>query len=362
MVGVPSEAPPLSAAVRDLGPTLGIVAVGLLVAGTSIAALLIFRPTRRRLRVAAGRGAGASAPAKAARAPPNPAATKSRCWRTRSTKWPAASRSARRRWSRPNESRRQLLADVSHELMTPLAAIRGYVETMTMADVKLDEPTRQRYLGIVADETERLEHIIGDLLDLARLEGGGGAWKREPVSVAGAVRARAAPARSACCRARASRSTRRSRRTSTDVIGRSESARAGAAESGGERGAPHARRRARHARSPSASTTACGWRSRTAGPGIPAGASAARLRSFLQGGRVAHRHAACRRAAASDCRSCRRSCAGTAARSRPATPRTAARDSRSCCRRFKTAGVDFFWHGPHCARPFRAPKNRLPLS
>jgi signal transduction histidine kinase len=53
-----------------------------------------------------------------------------------------------------------------------------------MPDVKLDDRTRHRYLGIVADETERLEHIIGDLLDLARVEGGGGAWKREPVSVA----------------------------------------------------------------------------------------------------------------------------------------------------------------------------------
>jgi signal transduction histidine kinase len=83
-----------------------------------------------------------------------------------------------------DESRRQLLADVSHELMTPLAAIRGYTETMAMTDLKLDAETRQRYLGIVADETERMEHIIGDLLDLARLEGGGGNLKLEPVSVA----------------------------------------------------------------------------------------------------------------------------------------------------------------------------------
>jgi signal transduction histidine kinase len=83
-----------------------------------------------------------------------------------------------------NESRKQLLADVSHELMTPLAAIRGYVETMSMPDLNLDAPTRQRYLGIVADETERMEHIIGDLLDLARVEGGGGTWKSEPVAVA----------------------------------------------------------------------------------------------------------------------------------------------------------------------------------
>jgi signal transduction histidine kinase len=83
-----------------------------------------------------------------------------------------------------DESRRRLLADVSHELMTPLAAIRGYVETMSMDKVRVDDSTRRRYLGIVADETERMEHIIGDLLDLARVEGGGGQWKREPVPVA----------------------------------------------------------------------------------------------------------------------------------------------------------------------------------
>ena len=43
-----------------------------------------------------------------------------------------------------------------------------------MPDLALDESTRARYLGIVGDETSRLERIIGDLLDLARLEGGGG--------------------------------------------------------------------------------------------------------------------------------------------------------------------------------------------
>ena len=66
-----------------------------------------------------------------------------------------------------------LLADVSHELMTPLTAMRGYIETLVMSELKLDAPTRERYLRIVTDETHRLESIIGDLLDLARLEGGG---------------------------------------------------------------------------------------------------------------------------------------------------------------------------------------------
>jgi signal transduction histidine kinase len=62
--------------------------------------------------------------------------------------------------------------------------MRGYLETLAMPNVPLDDATRERYLGILNDETHRLEHIVGDLLDLARLEGGGGTLKRERVPVA----------------------------------------------------------------------------------------------------------------------------------------------------------------------------------
>jgi signal transduction histidine kinase len=64
-----------------------------------------------------------------------------------------------------------------------LSAIRGYVETLSMKDLNLQEGTRSRYLSIVSDESSRLEHIIGDLLDLARLEGGGGVFRFEDVSI-----------------------------------------------------------------------------------------------------------------------------------------------------------------------------------
>src|SRR4029434_750701 len=80
--------------------------------------------------------------------------------------------------------RRQLLADVSHELMTPLTAMRGYLETLSMSELEIDPPTRERYLQIVSEETHRLERIVGDLLDLARLEGGGGTMRQERVDVA----------------------------------------------------------------------------------------------------------------------------------------------------------------------------------
>jgi signal transduction histidine kinase len=53
-----------------------------------------------------------------------------------------------------------------------------------MSELELDAATRERYLQIVSEETLRLERIVGDLLDLARLEGGGGAMRQEDVDVA----------------------------------------------------------------------------------------------------------------------------------------------------------------------------------
>ena len=182
MVGVTSEPRPLMSIIRDLGPTLGIVAVALLVAGASVGALLIFRPTHRRLRSLqeAARAIGAGeAGVRATASGGDEVANLALAF----NEMAGGLEQRTQALVAADESRRQLLADVSHELMTPLAAIRGYVETMGMSDLKLDEPTRHRYLQIVSDETERMEHIIGDLLDLARVEGGGGEWKREPVSV-----------------------------------------------------------------------------------------------------------------------------------------------------------------------------------
>src|SRR5205823_9627889 len=83
-----------------------------------------------------------------------------------------------------DRARRQLLADVSHELTTPVTAMRGYIETLAMPELALDGATKQRYLTIISDETARLERIIGDLLDLALLESGGGTLTIDDVAVA----------------------------------------------------------------------------------------------------------------------------------------------------------------------------------
>jgi two-component system sensor histidine kinase BaeS len=68
--------------------------------------------------------------------------------------------------------------------MTPLTAIRGYTQTLAMPDLAMEAPTRARYFDIVDRETYKLEAIIGDLLDLAKLEGGGSTLSIEPVAVA----------------------------------------------------------------------------------------------------------------------------------------------------------------------------------
>ncbi|MQA90089.1 MAG: HAMP domain-containing protein, partial [Gemmatimonas sp.] len=67
--------------------------------------------------------------------------------------------------------RRDFVANVSHELKTPLTAIRGYSETLLDPDLPLE--LRGRFAEIVRLNAERLQRIVDDLLDLSRIESGG---------------------------------------------------------------------------------------------------------------------------------------------------------------------------------------------
>ena len=67
--------------------------------------------------------------------------------------------------------RRDFVANASHELRTPLSAIRGFAETL-LADGELSETDRRSYLEIIHRHSERLAHIVGDLLVLSELESG----------------------------------------------------------------------------------------------------------------------------------------------------------------------------------------------
>ncbi len=65
--------------------------------------------------------------------------------------------------------RRDFVANVSHELKTPITSIKGFVETLLDGALESPEDTR-RFLGIVSKQAERLNAIIEDLLSLSRIE------------------------------------------------------------------------------------------------------------------------------------------------------------------------------------------------
>jgi signal transduction histidine kinase len=67
------------------------------------------------------------------------------------------------------ELERNFLMTVSHELRTPLTAIRGHVEALREG-VAQDEESRRESLGVIAAEAARLERLVGDVLDLAKLD------------------------------------------------------------------------------------------------------------------------------------------------------------------------------------------------
>ena len=65
--------------------------------------------------------------------------------------------------------RQEFVANVSHELKTPLTSLRGYLDTLLESDP--DAETRDRFLSIIRQETDHMSELIEDLLQLSRLEG-----------------------------------------------------------------------------------------------------------------------------------------------------------------------------------------------
>jgi two-component system phosphate regulon sensor histidine kinase PhoR len=67
--------------------------------------------------------------------------------------------------------RREFVANVSHELKTPLTSIKGFVETL-MEDVISDPENSMKFLKIIQQHTERLDNLVNDLLELSSIETG----------------------------------------------------------------------------------------------------------------------------------------------------------------------------------------------
>ncbi len=66
--------------------------------------------------------------------------------------------------------RRELVANVSHDLRTPLAAIQGYVETLLLKSETLSEVDRKNYMQTILSSTERLKKLVEELFELSKLE------------------------------------------------------------------------------------------------------------------------------------------------------------------------------------------------
>src|SRR5262249_32699801 len=69
--------------------------------------------------------------------------------------------------------RNALLSSVSHDLRTPLAAITGAVSSLRDRDQALDSTDRQELAQVAYEEAERLNRLVGNLLEMTSLEAGG---------------------------------------------------------------------------------------------------------------------------------------------------------------------------------------------
>lgn len=83
---------------------------------------------------------------------------------------------------RADSLRRELVANVSHDLRTPLATLRGYLETLQMRDDKMAPGERRKYLDVAIGHCVRLNKLVENLFELATLEAADISVRREPFS------------------------------------------------------------------------------------------------------------------------------------------------------------------------------------
>jgi signal transduction histidine kinase len=177
--------PPLTGLRRfadAVGTPLALGVLLLLVGGTAIATLVIFRPAQARLRAvedAARRFGEGDLTARAPALGGDEVTAVAEAFNRMASD--LAARQAQ--LVEADRARRQLLADVSHELMTPLTAIRGYAETLALPQFVPASREGQRAVKVIQEEGERIERLVKDLLDLARFEAGGISLEQDNVDV-----------------------------------------------------------------------------------------------------------------------------------------------------------------------------------
>jgi signal transduction histidine kinase len=165
--------PPPRGVFFEIGRYLSLPGTLLLLGATVLAAIVIFGPARRRLAAleqAAERLGSGDLVARAPEEGRDEIARVAKAFNRMGAELAARDEALRT----SDRLRRQMLADVSHELKTPLTAMRGYLETLQMPAAAKDPERHARYFQTVERETRPLERIVSDLLDLARYESGAG--------------------------------------------------------------------------------------------------------------------------------------------------------------------------------------------
>lgn len=83
-----------------------------------------------------------------------------------------------------DQLRRELVANVSHDLRTPLATLQGYIETLMIKDAQLTQEQRQEYLQVAIKHCQRLNKLVVELFELAKLDAKETRAKKEPFNLA----------------------------------------------------------------------------------------------------------------------------------------------------------------------------------
>jgi signal transduction histidine kinase len=84
---------------------------------------------------------------------------------------------------RSDALRRDLIANVSHDLRTPLATLQGYIETLLIKQGSLTDKEQRNYLEIAIKHCERLSKLVGELLELAKLDSDSITVNHEPFNL-----------------------------------------------------------------------------------------------------------------------------------------------------------------------------------
>ncbi|MGB2823070.1 MAG: ATP-binding protein [Phycisphaerae bacterium] len=86
-----------------------------------------------------------------------------------------------------SQMKTDFVSNVSHELKTPLASIKAYIEMLIDGEAE-DEGTREEFYEIISTETDRLHRLIENILNISRIESGVVKVVREPLSLPGVVK------------------------------------------------------------------------------------------------------------------------------------------------------------------------------